>query len=406
MELAEPPTQPALMSTAPASRALLVWFVSLCVLGLVVSTQLTRIHVLVHTDPSYHSICAVSEGVNCETVAESPYSVFLGLPVAVWGLIGYFVMGYVALTPLLERHPHSTWPWGILLVLANFAVAVSALLAYVAATRIRSLCLFCMASYLLNVALLITCAVAVRRTRASVIDLVHSDARLLLSKRAALGLSLPAAAAVALPVTFVPPYWSNPRLSDLTQVASGTNEQGHHWIGGTHSILTIVEFSDYECPHCRAAHRKLRSTIEAHPGEIRLIHRHLPLDASCNPSIGTPFHQYACIFAEAAECAGKQGRFWEMNDALFSIQEKTPASDVSPLDLAARLGLSRAEFQQCMDRHAMAPVIENDVREALGHDMQGTPTYLIDNKIYLGGVPESQLDQLLQSQHRGTHSSG
>lgn len=61
------------------------------------STNSDRIHVFVHTDPSYHSVCAMSDGVNCETVAVSPYSVFAGLPVSVWGIAGYVVLGGLAL---------------------------------------------------------------------------------------------------------------------------------------------------------------------------------------------------------------------------------------------------------------------------------------------------------------------
>ena len=71
---------------AEPPRGLVIAFVLLCLLGLGVSIELSRIHVFVHTDPSYHSVCAMSEGVNCETVAASPYSVFAGLPVAVWEL--------------------------------------------------------------------------------------------------------------------------------------------------------------------------------------------------------------------------------------------------------------------------------------------------------------------------------
>ena len=77
---------------------------------------------------------------------------------------------------------------------------------------------------------------------------------------------------------FVPSYWKTPGWSDLPTLASGNDERGHHWIGAADPRLTIVEFSDYECPHCRAAHKAIRVLAARHPEQIRLVHRHLPLD--------------------------------------------------------------------------------------------------------------------------------
>ena len=127
-------------------RKLLLVFGLLCVLGVAVSAELARIHVFVHTDPSYHSVCAMSEGVNCETVALSPYAVFLGLPVAVWGVVGYLAMGFLALSGIRRWRLHPAWPWGLLFALAAFSILTSAILAYISATQIASLCIFCICS--------------------------------------------------------------------------------------------------------------------------------------------------------------------------------------------------------------------------------------------------------------------
>jgi uncharacterized membrane protein len=78
----------ALGDAARPSSGLALVSAGLCLVGIAVSAELTRVHVFVHTDPDYHSLCAMSEGINCETVAISPYSVFAGLPVSVWGLAG------------------------------------------------------------------------------------------------------------------------------------------------------------------------------------------------------------------------------------------------------------------------------------------------------------------------------
>ncbi len=368
-----------------------------CLAGLAVSAELTRIHVLVHTDPTFHSVCAVSEGVNCETVAQSPFSVFAGLPVSVWGVLGYLVMGGLALTGVSRRRPHPGWAAGLQLGLTSFAVVTSAVLAAISALRIDSLCLFCMASYALNGLLLALALVRARSEHAPVWELLRRDLAALRQRPGATG-ALVAAGLVALTALelTVPAYWTTAGWHDLPQLARGTTSEGHHWIGGAGATVTVVEFSDYQCPHCRAAHKAMRLLAAQHPDRLRLVHRHLPLDHACHPDLDRPFHPYACRFAEAAECAGLQGRFWEMNDALFASQEATRAQDLDPERLAVQLGLDRVAFKRCLDAHTAAPAVRADVEEARRQGLTGTPAFLVGNQVFLGSVPPEALGALLE----------
>lgn len=384
--------------TAPARRLALL-FALLCLLGVAVSIELTRIHLFVHTDPSYHSVCAMSEGVNCETVAVSPYSVFAGLPVSLWGLAAYLIMGALSLWAWSRRRLHPTWPWGILLLLSAFSVAVSVVLAFISETRIDSLCLFCMSSYTINAGLLIVSCIALKRSQKRALHPLVLDAKALLCRPLfAVLLALVGLIAIVLLQVFVPRYWKTPGWADLPRLASGTDENGRHWIGARDPGLTIVEFSDYQCPHCRAAHKDMRVLLARHPNQIRLIHQHLPLDMACNPGLRSPFHTRACLFAEAAECAGVQGRFWEMNDAIFSVQETIKTNSVDPVELAVRLGLNRLEFKRCLENHATAGRVAKDVQEAMTRKLTGTPSFLVGEQVFLGRIPEADLQRLLKGQ--------
>jgi protein-disulfide isomerase/uncharacterized membrane protein len=384
------------VDTPKVSRWLAHVFTFLCVMGAAVSAELARIHVFVHTDPSYHSVCAVSEGVNCETVALSPYAVFLGLPVAVWGIVGYLVMAALAFSGMGKRRSHPAWPWGLLFGLAGFSVLTSAILAFISATRIASLCLFCTCSYGISAGSLAIALVAWRQSRARMIDLLLLDGKALL-RHPLLGVgSATAVLAILLALElFVPRYWQAPGWADLPRLHSGTDAHGHHFVGAERPQLTIVEFSDYECPHCRRAHKEARLLAAKYPDQVRLVHRHLPLDQACHPGLRVPFHEHACRFAEAAECAGLQGRFWEMNDALFSTQDKVKARNLDPMELAVRLGLDRGQFRQCLEGHATAPRIASDVRESMMRGLTGTPSFIIDEKLLPGWLSESDLAQRL-----------
>jgi uncharacterized membrane protein/predicted DsbA family dithiol-disulfide isomerase len=383
-------------SSVPPSRRKALVFALLCLLGVAVSVELSRIHVFVHTDPTYHTLCAVSEAVNCETVAASPWAVSAGLPVSLWGVLGYLVMGILALWGWSKRRLHPAWPWGLLLLLSGFSVAVSAILAFISFTRIDSLCLFCMTSYAISLALLVVAVLGTRSARGQSVGLLGLDVKAVIARpRLMIPLVLAGLVAIVLLEVFVPPYWRTPGWADLPSLASGTNGQGHHWIGAEKPALTIIEFSDYECPHCRSAHKNIRLLAGKLADKVRLVHRHLPLDMACHPGIGRPFHARACLFAEAAECAGLQGRFWEMNDALFSMQERVKAKDMDPVDLAVRIGLDRGRFKRCLESHESAPRVLADLRESVERKLDGTPTFIVGEKVFLGRLSESELDGLL-----------
>lgn len=384
-------------SFAPPLRRKALVFALLCLLGVVVSVELSRIHVFVHTDPTYHTLCAVSEAVNCETVAASPWAVFAGLPVSLWGVLGYLVMGALALWGWSKRRLHPAWPWGLLLLLSSFSVAVSAILGFISFTRIDSLCLFCMASYAISLALLVVAVLATRAARGQSVGLLGQDVKTAFARpRLMVPLTLAGLGSIVLLQVFVPPYWRTPGWADLPSLTSGSDQHGHHWIGAEKPALTIIEFSDYECPHCRAAHKSIRLIAGKLADQVRLVHRHLPLDMACHPGIDRPFHARACLFAEAAECAGLQGRFWEMNDALFSMQERVKAKDMDPVDLAVRLGLDRRRFKHCLESHEAAPRVQADLRESMERRLDGTPTFIVGEKVFLGRLSEADLAGLLR----------
>ncbi len=376
-------------------------FALFTLIGMAASVELTRIHVFVHTDPDYHSVCAMSEGVNCETVALSPYSVFAGIPVSVWGIAGYVVMALLALWGGFERRPHSAWPLGLLMLLACFSVVTSGILAFISVTSIDSVCLFCTVTYAVNAALLALTMLAWRQARLPLSKLLGADARALRARPRMLAALVLAAGAVVLCLHgLIPKYWQVPGWADLPRLPSGLDADGHHWIGARDPRLTIVEFSDYQCPHCRAAHREIRALAAKHPDQVRLIHRHLPLDMACHPVLRRPFHTHACLFAEAAECAGRQDRFWEMNDALFSIQDSVKAAEVDPVELAVRLGLNRVEFKRCLQSHATAERIEADLKAAMDRQLRGTPTFLVGDEVHLGKLREVELERLIEEAPR------
>ncbi len=373
--------------------------VALCLIGLGVAIELTRIHYFTHTDPTYRSICAVNDAINCESVAQSPFSVFVGVPISVLGIFGYILMGLLAAWGLTKGRLHPTWPLGALFWIIVFSSASSAILAYISFTRIDSLCLFCLTLYITNLILLVTGIVTLVRLKTNPFSLLVEDLKSVIAKPLGpICLTVLAGGTIAGLIAFFPPYWQHPGWLELPNLPTGEDEHGCHWIGAKDPLVTVIEFSDYECPHCRRAHKKMRLMAAEYPEEVRLIHNHLPLDQACNESVKEPFHNRACEFSKAAECASAQDKFWEMNDALFSIQDTVRTKDVNVERLAIQLGLDRSSFNECMAKKGIPDCILTDIEKASSLNVKGTPTFIMRSKPYPGEIPDGALEAAIEQE--------
>ncbi len=384
------------MAEPRATYRLLAIILLLSLVGAGLAAELTRIHYNTHTNPEFHSICAISEGLNCEAVALSAYSVLLGIPVSMWGLIGYFAILVVGGTAMARRR---NGQWDLIFpvaILCAIAFISSAVLAVISFARIDSLCLFCMGTYAVNAALLAVAVPMVRRTGRGAMLLVDNLRALLARPFSTAGLALACALPIPAARFLVTPYWQLTGWDDISILAHGTGDNGVHWMGARHPAVTIMEFTDYECPYCRTAHRALRALLAKHKDRVRIVHRHFPLDDACNPRINRKFHERACEFSLAVECAAQQDRFWEMNDAIFSAQDRVKARDVDLMKFALQLGLDRSDFAECLERRLTSKEIQRDIHAANAAGVRATPSFDVHGQLFTGRLTEEQLATFLK----------
>jgi protein-disulfide isomerase len=144
--------------------------------------------------------------------------------------------------------------------------------------------------------------------------------------------------------------------------------------------LLIIEFSDYECPHCRAAQSVIKSLLETYAGKVHWVHRHYPLDM---------IHKWAHPASVAAVCAEHQGKFEAYNAMLFDRQEVWPqAEDPNKLfyAYANELGLDMKKFEACVASPEAEARVEADKKEGQLLGVHSTPTFFIDNERMVGGA--------------------
>jgi protein-disulfide isomerase len=147
------------------------------------------------------------------------------------------------------------------------------------------------------------------------------------------------------------------------------NIAGSPTLGNDHAAVTVVEFTDFQCPFCAAYTRETLGRIlgdYVDTGKVRYVVRSFPLEQ---------VHPLAEKAAEGALCAGDQGKYWPAHDRFFANQQKL-AVDEMP-GHAAALGLDSAVFHECLTRGKYAAVVDSDLEEGHALDVRGTPTFFI-----------------------------
>ncbi len=158
--------------------------------------------------------------------------------------------------------------------------------------------------------------------------------------------------------------------------------------GPANAPVTIVEFSEFECPYCARVNPALEQARQKYGDNVRIVFRHFPL----------PFHQSAQKASEASLCAGDQGKFWELHDAMFANQRALGVAQLK--EKAVQLGLDAAKFNACLDSGEKAAAVAIDKRDGEKAGVTGTPGLFINGRFVNGAVPFETLAPIIDDELR------
>jgi protein-disulfide isomerase len=166
--------------------------------------------------------------------------------------------------------------------------------------------------------------------------------------------------------------------------------QGAYALGPENAPITIVEFSDFQCPFCRRWHQEVYEPLLAtYPGKIRMVYRNLPL---------TSIHPDAFPAAEAAMCAGEQDAFWQYHEKLFSSE--TLGSNMYT-QYAQELSLDMNSFESCITEHKYQEAVQIDTDFAIDLGIRSTPTFFINGLPVVGAQPLDVFKQVIDKELAG-----
>jgi protein-disulfide isomerase len=341
-------------------------------LGIVVAGYLT----LQHDQAAGASICNVSGTWNCDVVNRSAYSEIGGIPIALFGLAFYGVMAWLGLRHAANNAPNAP---GVMTVLAATAVSVDLYLAW-ASSQLGAWCPLCVASWSLNLLLLLGSGLLWRAQGTSIADGFKAEAGsvavvgLLTLIVGGMATRHDAAAAAADP--------AHASVADLAQYYEQV--KGRIEIDGTEPVLgnpdakfTLVEWADFECPHCALMAEELHKLLDENK-DVKLLFKNYPISGTCNSFVEGERHVNACSAAAAGECARLQGKFWDLNRQMFKNQEFLGKEDIR--FMINKLGIDGPAFETCMADPSTAEAVKQDVAAGGLAGVNGTPS------IYLKGA--------------------
>ena len=166
-------------------------------------------------------------------------------------------------------------------------------------------------------------------------------------------------------------------------------------IGEADAPVTIVEFSDFQCPFCRSFYSGAYQQIKekyVNSGQVRIVYRDFPL----------AFHSAARPSAIGGECADEQGKFWEYHDKLFEEQAKQGNGTINYgvteiKQWASEIGLNTGQFNECLDSEKYGDEVDNDLEAGQRAGVSGTPSFVINGRLIIGAQPFATFEEAIES---------
>jgi protein-disulfide isomerase/uncharacterized membrane protein len=350
---------------------------------------------------SSQSLCNINELFNCAAVSASRYSEFLGVPMALWGISGNLVLLLLILWyPLTEPEKKPSSRFNILLV-SGLIATTSVIMGFVSTALIGRLCPFCIGAYILSFALFFCLWKGLEKPASSLLGASYTrnfTTLFILSGVAffvsfiahdQIKASFGARDLTSLVQEAVSSWSINPK------VAIQTVEPLTMGASAEMAKMTIVEFADYRCIHCKHAAPVIKAFIESHP-DSRLEFQTWPLDGECNSAIPTR-NGASCLLARAVYCAQKTGgNGWHAHEWVFDHFERMTNVDAIKALLPEIAGVAGAPIEQlisCTDSAETKSAIEKGAAVGTSLNISGTPTIYVNGK----KLPSGQSLQVLSS---------
>ncbi len=384
------------MKTDQTRSALTPLLALLATAGAAISIWQTRLFHLTRSGRGeMKSFCNINATFDCTAVEMSRFAELPGgIPLSGFAIAGYLLILILALFALDSGNRKALRPW--LIGLSGLSLAFSAVYLAIMVGVIGKLCLLCLFIDVINSALFV---VAWTLPGAGKSDRPFPFSR------------VAGSAVASLVVAFLLTKGLDPmaeiKSSDLQDhvesILSAPVNQVNlpatvFSVGPADAPITVVKFSDYECPACRLGANSIHPLFKRYEKQIRFVFMNFPLASECNtdPNLKRTIHPFACEAAAVAVCAGEQDRFLEAYESLFSHQGGFEKDKIADLVLADVHGLDAGKLKACLAQPSTGDRIRAESAAGVALKVQSTPTFFINGRKIEGGLPTRVWIELIE----------
>ena len=356
-----------------------------------------------YNDYALPSFCSINDYIDCDGVAKTTHSQAFGIPLWSWGLFFYLFVIMLCFVDKLKTYRYLKFlevfktPNAYVYSLGLLAFLISMMLAFISIYEIKKVCVLCFATYFINF-IIALCA----RTRnsgvfgdikTSVADFIYSIKikKYLVSFLIVAFIGIGFLIFTSTTLIFVPNIKKIKSIESFKNIKGNPYNVGGSVLGDPEAKVVIHEYTDFECPHCSILNIMLQRVV-SELDNVKVVHHNFPLDTHCNSKIGVSIHENSCFIAKYAIAAEFQGKYWDLNNYLF---EYKPTNEEDIIKYAKQAGLDVKKLIEDAKSEKVARKLERSIDEAYNLKIMGTPSIIINSKVYTGIMPYYELKELL-----------
>ncbi len=355
------------------------------------------------------SFCTINKFIDCDSVAKTIDSQFLGIPLAFWGMFLYFFIGLLMASKKLSQYKLFRFlevfknPYSYISALGVISFTISMILLCVSLFQIKKLCILCAFTYVLNLAIGLFAmdyskGGFIRIFKDSVLDLFSAlkIKKYLIAFVAVMVVAIGFLTYSATTYTFAPHVKNIKSINHFMKLRE--NMENPYAIKGNilgveNGEVKITIFSDYRCPIC-SVYNIIVNKVIGEMANVEVHHRNYPLDQECNKYLKVEFHHGACALAKYAEAAERQGNYWGFASDVYLRQ---PLTDYDVWMIAMQNGLNIDRLKVDVEDPAIEKKILKDIDDGQAMGVKGTPVIFIEGQKdpIVGAMSEYELKDLL-----------
>lgn len=381
----------------------------IAIIGLICSFDLVYIFIKTNfLNDNIPSFCTVNNFIDCDGVAKTNFSVVFGIPLAIWGVILYCLFLLLALVDKIQKKlPNSIFkvfknPLAYISTIGFIAFACSISLAIISVTLIEKVCVLCVATYFLNLAIAIIAKNKIsffQNLKTTILDFWGGvkEYTALFIICAVFGVSL--LAYLTATNVLAPNVYKHNNFTQFSEMSADDYKTNGNRLGNKDGKVKIYIYSDFQCPYCKVTN-KMFQKLAYENKNVEVFHVNLPLDKACNKHVQKTVHKGSCELAKYAIAAREQENYWGMISEIYGAK-----GAVNFEKIAKKLNLDYTKLKSDANSEKIAKILDSEIELCMANNINVTPTYTIDGIKFLGGSPYEEIKKRVrQAENRLKHN--